>query len=280
MKAIKILITFVVLLALVVLAFVIVPKSKVSHDLPDPPDETLKEMCTQIEQDWEQANDWNETVFEKHSDMLNQMKNDYSVGILVDMNTRLAVETVYKKLMDGEWKSESCREKIVDKYINALGVIIKADANAKDNNLVKMLCQVNDVYKKALRVSRIEIGLSPKFNGSSWNSFSEYSKNIKNRRDSINSNTIYKEHLSNIREIKNGLANIDSRLSEARKDFYKSLAYAIISYYSRIPSSERNNSQLQTLQKVRNRYNGEYHENKNLNGFVKAFREDVINNEK
>lgn len=279
MKAIKLLITFVVLLALVYLAFHIDPKP-IRHDLPDPPDETLKEMSKQIEQDWEQANDWNETVFEKHSDKLNQMRNDYSVGILVDMNTRLAVETVYKKLMDGEWKSESCREEIVDKYINALGVIIKADANAKDNNLVKMLYQVNDVYKKALRVSRIEIGLSPKFNGSSWNSFSEYSKNIKNRRDSINSNTIYKEHLSNVRDIKNGLANIDSRLSEARKDFYKSLAYAIISYFSRIPSFERNNSQLQTLQNVRNRYNGEYHENKNLNGFVKAFREDVINNEK
>lgn len=280
MKAIKLLITFVVLLALVVLAFVIVPKSTVSHDLPDPPDETLKEVRTQIEQDWEQANDWDETVFEKHCDKLNQMKCDYSVGTLVDLNTRLAVETVYKKLMDGEWKSESCREKVVDKYINALGVIIKADANAKDNNNVKKLYQVNGVYKKALSVSRIRIGLSPGFDGSSWNSFSKYSKNIKDRRDSINSNTIYKEHLSNIREIKNGLANIDSRLSEARKDFYISLANAITSYYSRIPSSERNNSQLRTLRNVRDRYNSEYHENKNLNGFVKAFYDDITNNEK
>ena len=105
MKAIKLLITFVVLLALVVLVFVIVPKPPVSHDLPDPPDETLKEMRTQIEQDWEQANDWDDAVFEKHCDKLNQMRNDYSVGTLVNMNTRLAVETVYKKLMDGEWKS-------------------------------------------------------------------------------------------------------------------------------------------------------------------------------
>ena len=193
MKAIKLLITFVGLLALVVLAFIIVPKSTVSHNLPDPPDETLKEVRTQIEQDWEQANDWDETVFAKHCDKLNQMKNDYSVGTLVDQNTRLAVEAVYKKLMDGEWKSESCREKVVDKYINAIGVIIKADANAKDNNNVKKLYQVNDVYKKALSVSRIEIGLSPKFNGSSWNSFSEYSKNIKDRKNSINSNTIYHE---------------------------------------------------------------------------------------
>ena len=176
MKAIKLLITFVVLLALVYLAFRIVPKPTVSHNLSDPSDETLKEVRTQIEQDWEQANDWDEKVFEKHCDKLNQMnKNGYSVGTLVDMNTRLAVETVYKKLMDGEWKSESCREKVVDKYINAIGVIIKADANAKDNNNVKKLYQVNDVYKKALSVSRIEIGLSPKFNGSSWNSFSEYS---------------------------------------------------------------------------------------------------------
>lgn len=268
------------LLALVYLAFRIVPKPTVSHDLSDPSDETLKEVRTQIEQDWEQTNDWDEKVFEKHCDKLNQMnKNGYSVGILVDMNTRLAVETVYKKLMDGEWKSESCREKVVDKFINALGVIIKADANAKDNNNVKKLYQVNDVYKKALSVSHIEIGLSPKFNGSSWNSFSEYSKNIKDRKNSINSNTIYKEHLSNIREIKNGLANIDSRLSEARIAFYKSLAKAITSYYSRIPSSERNNSQLWTLRKVRDRYNGEYHENENLNGFVKAFYSDVRKNE-
>ena len=190
MKAIKLLITFVVLLALVVLAFIIVPKPPVRHDLPDPPDETLKEVRTQIEQDWEQANDWDETVFEKHCDKLSQMKNDYSVGTLIDMNTRLAVEAVYKKLMDGEWNSESCREKVVDKYINALGVIIKADANAKDNNNVKKLYQVNDVYKKALSVSRIRIGLSPGFDGSSWRSFSAYSNNVKAKKASIESNAI------------------------------------------------------------------------------------------
>ena len=281
MKAIKLLITFVVLLALVYLAFRIVPKPTVSHDLSDPSDETLKEMRTQIEQDWEQANDWDEKVFEKHCDKLNQMnKNGYSVGTLVDMNTRLAVETVYKKLMDGEWKSESCREKVVDKYINALGVIIKADANAKDNNNVKKLYWVNEVYEKALSVSRIRIRLSPKFNGSSWNSFSEYSKNIKDRRDSVISNTIYKEHLSNIREIKNGLANIDSRLSKARNKFYDKLANDITLYYSRIPSSERNNSQLRTLRNVRDRYNSEYHENDNLQNFVTAFYKNVKNNEK
>ena len=279
MKAIKLLITFVGLLALVVLAFIIVPKSTVSHNLPDPPDETLKEVRTQIEQDWEQANDWDETVFAKHCDKLNQMKNDYSVGTLVDQNTRLAVEAVYKKLMDGEWNSESCREKVVDKYINALGVISKADANAKDNNNVKKLYQVNGVYKKALSVSRIRIGLSPGFDGSSWRSFSAYSNSIKAKKASIESNAIYKEHLSNIREIKNGLANIDGRLSEARTAFYKSLANAITSYYSRIPSSERNNSQLWTLRNVRDRYNKEYQENKNLNVFVKAFYNDVRNNE-
>lgn len=279
MKAIKLLITFVVLLALVVLAFIIVPKSTVSHDLPDPPDETLKEMRIQIEQDWKQANDWDETVFEKHCDKLNQMRNDYSVGTLVDLNTRLAVETVYKKLMDGEWNSESCREKVVDKYINALGVISKADANAKDNNNVKKLYQVNNVYKKALSVSRIRIGLSPGFDGSSWRSFSAYSNSIKAKKASIESNVIYKEHLSNIREIKNGLANIDGRLSEARTMFYKLLANAITSYYSRIPSSERNNSQLQTLRNVRDRYNNEYSNNYNLNYFVSAFYKDVKNNE-
>lgn len=279
MKAIKLLITFVVLLALVVLAFVIGPKKVVPTVLPDPSDETLKEVRTQIEQDWEQANDWDETVFERHCDKLNQMRNDYSVGTLVDLNTRLAVETVYKKLMDGEWKSESCREKVVDKYVNALGVIIKADANAKDNNNVKKLYQVNDVYKKALSVSRIRIGLSPSFDGSSWRSFSAYSNSIKAKKASIESNAIYKEHLSCIREIKNGLANIDGRLSEARIVFYKSLAKAITSYYSRIPSSERNNSQLQTLRNVRDRYNNEYSNNYNLNYFVSAFYKDVKNNE-
>lgn len=279
MKVIKLLITFVVLLALVYLAFRIVPKPPVSHDLPDPPDETLKEMRTQIEQDWEQANDWDDAVFEKHCDKLNQMRNDYSVGTLVNMNTRLAVETVYKKLIDGEWKSESCREKVVAKYVNALGVIIKADANAKGNNNVKKLYLVNDVYKKALSVSRIRIGLSPGFDGSSWRSFSAYSNSIKAKKTSIESDAIYKEHLSNIREIKNGLANIDGRLSEERIAFYKSLANAIISYYSRIPSSERNNSQLWTLRNVRDRYNKEYQENKNLNVFVKAFYNDVRNNE-
>lgn len=75
------------------------------------------------------------------------------------------------------------------------------------------------------------------------------------------------------------MANIDSRLSEARIAFYKSLANAIISHYSRISSSERNNSQLKTLRIVRDRYNNEYSTSNKLNNFVSAFYSDVRNNE-
>ena len=278
MKAIKLIMTFVVLLAIVVSAFYVSSGSGRNTDLPEPPDETLKEMRTQIEQDWAQKGDWDEKLFAIHCDKLNQMKKEYSVGILVDMNTRLAVETIYKKLID-EWSSPSCRKSVVDGYIKALDTVCRADGNAQANNNVKKLRSINKVYRTALSVAHISIGLTHGFDGSSWRSFSNYSNAVKARKASVVSNAMYKEYLSNISDIKNGLASIDGRLQNARTAFYQSLSRAIISHYSDIPSSERNNTQLSSLRNARNRYNNEYRSNDALNSFVSTFYRDVRNND-
>lgn len=278
MKAVKLVITFVVLLAIVVLAFYVSSGSGSGTELPEPPDETLKEVRTQIEQDWAQKGDWDEKLFASHCDMLNQMRKEYSVGILVDMNTRLAVETIYKRLTS-EWSSPSCRKSVVDGYVKALDTVCREDANAQANANVRKLRSINNVYRTALGVAHISIGLTPGFDGSSWRSFGAYSAAVKAKKASVVSNVMYKEYLSNISEIKNSLATIDSRLQSARATFYQSLSRAIISHYSDIPASERDNAQLSSLRSIRDRYNSEYGNSDALNSFVSVFYRDVRNND-
>lgn len=137
MKAFKLVLTFVIILAGVLGAFYLFNNNG-SVKLPPPPDTTYKTFRDQFEKNWEQAGDWDEKLFMNHCDLVQQLSKDYEVATLNDLNTKTATEVVYEKIFE-EWKSASCTKSVVEKYNNAIKVIESNDNNAKtDPNVQKI----------------------------------------------------------------------------------------------------------------------------------------------
>ena len=287
MKIFKLILTFVIILGAVVGGFFLMTDT--GSDPLSPVDQNTYELYRkQFEEDWKQKGDWDEQLFLSHCDMVNQLSLDYNVGPLNDMNTSTAVEVVHDKIF-AEWASTTCKYKTVEKYIKAIGVIEKNDKNASSNSLVVKIKDVNKVYRNAYSQAYQEISLTPSYNGLKWDgvdkkekvwsSFAAYGSEIKDKRDNMLNNATYKTYLSNITDIKNRLNNLPDRISNARSNFYNSLATDIVDYYNAIPDSTRTRSQLTDLRTSRANFEDEYSENQKINDCASQFNRDVNNNE-
>ena len=269
MKSIKLIIVFALILGGVIGAFFFI-NPDTGGTLPPPPDDTYKTYRDQFVKDWEQANDWNEQLFMSHSDMIQQLSTQFDTESLNDLNTKTATEIVYKKIFD-EWKSS--------KYNGAIKVIENKDNNATKDPNVQKIKNVYLTYTTAYSLAHQNIGLTPHFNGSSWNSYSSYSSSIENKMRSMLNNSSYKTYLSNIVEIKNGLNAIPTKLSVGRTHFYEGLANSIEHYYSRINSENRTDSELKALRNTIRKYEDEYKPSKRLSHFANDYAADVAYNE-
>lgn len=277
MKAIKLILTFVIILGVVIGAFFLMNNST-SGTLQSPPDETYQAFRDQFVKEWEQAEDWDEKLFMSHCDLVQQLSTKYETTTLNELNTNTAIEIVYKKIFE-EWKSSSCSKAVIEKYNKAIKIIEEKDNKAKTDPNVQKIKNVYATYLSAYNLANQSIGLAPHFDGTRWNSYSNYASSMTNKVNSILENSNYKEFLSNIVGIKNGLNAIPSKISNGRTRFYDELANRIIRYYSRTTSSERTRSELNDLRNVISRYEGEYTSKSRLNSFAKEYAYDVNNNE-
>lgn len=277
MKAIKIFGVFILILSGVVGVFYLV-HGKNFKPMPSISNTTYQSYREQIERDWELAGDWNEQLFLSHRDLLRQLSVQYETTTLNDLNTKTAIEIIQKRIFE-EWSSPSCSKVTVDKYNNAIKVVESQDNSAKDDPNVQMIKRVYDVYSAAYGLSHQRVGLSPHYDGSKWNSYSAYSSSMTNKRNSILSNSDYKEYLTNIVDIKHGLEDLPGKLANGRKLFSEELAGSIISYYSQNAPSARCQSGLNELRKTISKYEGEYSSNSHLNTFAKSYANDVFKNE-
>lgn len=277
MKAIKLVLTFVIILGGIIGAFVLFA-NPIPDPLPTISDTTYQTFREKFENDWEQAGDWDEKLFMSHCDLVQKLSTQYETATLNDLNTKTATEVVDKKIFD-EWKSPTCAKNVVEKYINALKVIESKDNNAKTDPNVQKIRKVYETYTSAYTLAHQSIGLTPHFDGSNWNSYSNYSSSITDKKNSILGNSNYKEYLSNIVDIRNGLNAIPDKLSNGRTRFYNELSARIISYYSQIMDYERTRSELNNLRNSISKYEGEYSSNSRLSSFAREFADDVYNNE-
>ena len=278
MKIIKLLLVFVIILGGVVGAFYLIGGGG-GTGLEEPSDDTYQTYRTQFENDWKDKGDWSDSLFNAHCDMVRQLSLDYNVAPLKDLNTNTAVEVVYEKIF-WQWTSEYCKKATIENYIRALGKIQAEDENAKANPNVQKINSVNGTYKKAYALAHKGIGLTPGFDGTSWRSFSSYSDSIFSEKNSMQNDANYKQYLANIKDIKDGLNAIPSKLDNARTRFYNDLASDIVNHYRNIEQSSRTRSQLIELRDARNKFNNEAPSSNNyLNNFCNSFADDVDRNE-
>lgn len=277
MKAIKLLIIFAIILCGVVGAFYLFTNTG-GGTLPPPPDTTYQTFREQFEKDWEQAGDWDEKLFMSHCDLVQQLSTQYETATLNDLNTKTATEVVYKKIFD-EWNSSSCAKNVVEKYINAIKVIESKDNNAKTDPNVQKIKDVYATYTSAYGLAHQNIGLTPHFDGIGWNKYSDYSSSMTDKKNSMLGSANYKEHLSNIVDIKNGINAIPEKLTHGRTRFYNALSESIIRYYSQTISSERTRTELNALRNAKTKYENEYSSNSHLSSFTRDYANDVDYNE-
>lgn len=272
MKAIKLILLFAVILVGVVAAFFFGTGGTIADLWPKSKPDNIQKLVAEFEDDWKAAGDWNEKVFTEHCEMIQQMSVKYDTKALQDLNTETAVRLVTEKIF-AEWKKPSCSKAVVDKYYHAIGVIESKDNNAAANPDFKTIKSVYATYKEIIAFVNTRIGLSPGFNGSGWNSYSNYSTSIKNKVSAYKSNANYNAYLSGITALSIGLNAIPEKVDAGRASFYSSLAQSIISHFEHRERTEGNYNQLVS---VRNKYNSEYSSNGNLNSFVNRFHQEWI----
>ena len=231
MKAIKLILTFVVILGVIVGAFYIFG-DRGGDVLPPMDNDTLESYRSQFENDWKQKGDWDVNLYKNHVTTVDQLSVEFEVEDLRRYNDQLALELVHDKVF-GEWRKATCSKNVVDKYINALTTITTTNKSVSGDKLASEIRQVNTTYREALAVANLSIGLNPGFNGSSWNSYADYANRVKQRRNNVLNNANYKQYLDNITSIKNGLNAIDDKLAKGRNAFYSNLSQQIINYFEK-----------------------------------------------
>lgn len=278
MKTIKLFLIFSLILSGIVAAFYFATRPE-PITIIELPETSLQQYREQFETDWKIAGDWNEETFKSHCDLINQLSaQNYDVVSLNDLNTSTAVEIVYEHIFS-EWRNPSCKKQIIDNYMKAIDVIEKSEDNASSNPNVKLIKEVNNVYVRAYEFAHRNFGLNPKFDGYSWNSYSNYASSIESQKTSILGNSYYIKYLSNISVISNGLQGVSSRLSSGRIIFYKSLAEKIRAHYDKKTRSERTRSDLNSLRNAISKYENEYGKNSSLSSFAHSYANDVYENE-
>ena len=279
MKALKLIILFLVMLACVIGGFYIFTGGTEVEDLPPIDENTFAEYSQEFENEWKGVDDWDEETYKRHHETINQLSTDFSVEELRTFDRRLATEIISQKLF-AEWGKADCDKKVIDKYINAVKTICQTEGDAAKNDPdIKLINEVNTTYRSALELAGKKIGLTPTFNGSSWNSYTDYKNKIQKQKSTIVGNSNYKEYLQNITAISDRFKKIDGELNDGRKRFYQSLADKIYNYYNKISVQKRTNSQLIQLRKSRDKYEKEYGSNSKINTLAKKFAADVSDNE-
>lgn len=278
MKAIKLILVFIVVLGGVVLAFYYSTRADIieSNAISD---SSLQQYREQFEKDWESAGDWNKDIFMRHCDLIKQLSTTNEIESLNDLNTSTAVEVIYKRIFN-EWGKKNCSKNKIDKYIAAISTIEDSDNRASSNPNIKLIKEVNYVFTKAYKFSHQKFGLVPQFDGSNWNSYTVYSSGIESQKRKILEDVNYKKYLSNIYEISYALDNVTLRLSEGRKKFYNTLALEIIESYNVKLNTERTRADLNSLRNIISKYENEYGSNTSLSSFVSSYADNVYENEK
>lgn len=279
MKIIKLIGIFIIVAGVIVGILFLSGIGGGNKPLPQMDSEILADYKQDFKKNWDDIQDWDYKTFKRHCDDIRTLKSKYDVSELDDYNLNEALEIVNKKIFD-LWSSSGCKKSEVDKYITAVDTIVRYDSRMAENTGIKKIRRVNSSYETARSLALKSFVLSPKFNGSTWQNFNTYADEQKAMKQNILDNSDYKEYLSNISEIKNGLNSLDSKLGTARSNFYSNLEGLIYDYFNKIKSEYRTRSQLDNLKKVTTRFNSENSSNSTkLAMLISTLSSDVQENE-
>lgn len=239
----------------------------------------LEDLKKKVDRDWENANEWNQQVYDKNISDANAYHNELDKASAGSFNTLVDYtnEKVCNKLIEflnNEFSKSNCSQAKISQIKSNIDYFIKENETitASDSRFSTAYSKIA-LYNNILGFGRKQFGLSPGFNKhtGNWNDFSAYRESQLKIRDNYKNN-IYYSTLSHITDVKNSLASVDNKLAEARNRFEINLSNEIISAYSYVPRTAENKKQLNN---VFNHYYESYTDDRRLSNFYRQFKKEV-----
>lgn len=218
MKAVKLIAIFLLILGIVVGAFFLFSKNGVIPGGGGGKG-NYSEISKEIKQEWQEcsgddANKIN-ALCKQNYNLLEQYENNNSINSdestrLKHSNSLLAIEKVNEGIFE-EWEEDNCKKSVIDTYYDVIKTVLAKDNEAKKDEKLKKICAVYDVYKKAYLLAH----LRTEGHDYDWDAFRQVKKNEIQR---VRANSYYKEYLSHINDLKNGLKTTERKLSVPKKN--------------------------------------------------------------
>lgn len=279
MKYIKLILIIAVVAGLIYGAFCITGSNSGSTRIDPESPTLLDDLKKKVDNDWDNANAWNQDVYDKNISDANAYHKDLDKASAGNYTTLINYinEKVCNKLIeyiDSEFAKSNCSQSKISQMKRDIDYFVKKNGtiNASDSRISNAYKKIS-LYNDILAFGRKTFGLSPEFNISSgnWTDFATYRENQLRIRDNFKKDGNFSS-LSHITDIKTSLGSVENKLSDARNRFEQKLSNEIIYAYTSAPRTTSNQKQLQY---VYNKYYESYNDGNKLSNFRKQFIKEV-----
>lgn len=284
MKYIKIILILLVFVGAIYGVFSLVNSGNGGSKIEAHSPELLSQLTKNVDNDWDNADSWDQKVYEKSLTNANVYKNDLEKLKPGNYTTLLNYinEKVCNKLVEfanNEFAKTDCSTQKIAEYKSAMDYFMQKNGtiNSSDARISKLYAKIK-LYNDIINFGKKQFALSPGFNihTGEWNNFSLHEQTQRKNRDGYKSNPNYSS-ISHISNVKKSLDSVDGKLKSARNSFMINLSSTIISSYQNMARTQENFTRLNDVYK---RYYNSYEDGDKLSNFRKQFRKQLEDSER
>lgn len=232
MKAIKLLLLFILILGVVVGALFLTGALGVEEEVVRTDPETFNDQRDLLNKEWKNAQ-WDINLYDRCSARIAQSKdklNEDDLKTLVDQLNEYAIPKLYTAMME-EFAKPGCDDKIIQSLSKDL-TKLKDNAPGRENKDTMLITMTGTckVYQDAISLCTKTISFNPG-NGVNWTPLETQKNNYRKQRDNIRSDK-YFGNIKNINRITEGLNNLETKMNVASKGFADRVADKILKAFS------------------------------------------------
>ena len=228
MKALKVLLSFILILAVVVGALYLTGAMGGGDGSKVKDPETFNKLSASLDEKWNSV-DWNSELYDDFS--IDIQQNERKLGsegmnTLIDKLNEKAIPKLHAAMISEFAKDDCDNQKIQDykKYLDKL-----LETGRTDNNNLKEMTGTYNIYQKAIAFCSKSITFDPG-NGTTWVPLKTQKQNYINTRNTIKSDPFYK-NIQNIKRIADFMNNLDAKMNTAARGFADAVAKKIYNKY-------------------------------------------------
>ena len=267
MKALKLLIAFIVILGMVVGALYLTGAMGGDDETGGADPETFNKLSASLDEKWNSV-EWNSDLYDECLISLEQDEHKLGtegMNTLIDKLNEYAIPKLHTAMM-GEFAKANCDNNIIQSLNKDLEKLKKTGRTG--NTKFTEMTGTYNVYQKALSFCSKPIAFDPG-NGTSWVPLNTQKQNYIQTRNAIKGDPYYK-NIQNIKRITDSLNGLDAKINAAAANFSSAVADRIYNYYSKnrnynafVNTKKTYNSQFGTNQKLENLDDELYYSNEN-----------------